>query len=144
MKRTVLGAAALVLALFAGLGAAQNIRPIRPATAVTGAAPVNATVMDYQAMYNKEVQKNRALKAELDGANQRIGEMTRLGGSQVMAYCATPSQSRNTAGASNDCATAGYGCEPVSGLCRTSCQTSDMCASGYLCDTGVQQCVRRP
>jgi len=131
-----------VLVLVAGATTAQTMRVMQPAA--RPASPANAAVLDYQGMYNSEVQKNRALRAELDAANKRISDMIRPGGSQVMAYCATPVESRNTAGASSDCSRAGYGCEAVSGLCRTTCQTSDMCAPGFLCDTGVQHCVPQP
>ena len=118
----------------------QAIQPIQQ----SAAAPSVAQVMDYQAMHAKEVEKNKKLRAELDAATGRIGEMTRLGGSLVQAYCPVdqPYMSRNTAGAESNCGAAGYACEPVSGLCRSSCQTSDMCSAGFVCDTGAQQCVR--
>ena len=67
-----------------------------------------------------------------------------LGGSLVHAYCPAGDNtvSRNTAGAETNCAAAGYTCEPVTGQCRTTCQTSDMCSRGFTCDTGRQRCVR--
>lgn len=145
MRRTAWGLA-LVALLAGGAALAQNVRQmqaIKPIQQTTAAPPV-ANVMDYQSMHVKEVEKNKKLRAELDAANGRLGEMTRLGGSLVHAYCPAdqPYTSRNTAGAASDCGAAGYACEPVSGLCRTSCQTSDMCSSGFVCDTGAQQCVR--
>lgn len=137
---------ALLALLLGGTALAQNARQLQAIKPIqqTAVAPPVANVMDYQAMHAKEVEKNRKLRGELDAANGRIGEMTRLGGSLVQAYCPVdqPYTSRNTAGAESNCGAAGYACEPVSGLCRTSCQTSDMCSVGFVCDTGAQQCVR--
>ena len=84
---------------------------------------------------------NRKLREENERLRQENEGFKALGGSQVHAYCPNPGTSRNTAGAESDCKSAGYNCEPVSGLCRTSCQTSDMCAGGFTCDTGAQRCV---
>jgi regulator of replication initiation timing len=89
-------------------------------------------------------RENKRLREENEALKKRVDDFTRLGGSEVHAYCPAenPNLSRNTSGAENNCGAAGYTCEPVSGLCRTSCQTSDMCAGGFTCDTGAQQCVR--
>ena len=76
--------------------------------------------------------------AELSG---RVDNFSKLGGSEVHAYCADGQTSRNTAGVESDCNRSGYQCEPVSGLCRTTCQTTDMCAAGWVCDTGIEQCI---
>ena len=87
-------------------------------------------------------EENASLREQNAKLQARINEFTRLGGSEVHAYCPTGTTSRNTAGATADCASlGGYTCEEVSGLCRTQCQTTDMCAPGWTCDTGAQQCV---
>jgi cell division septum initiation protein DivIVA len=102
----------------------------------------NALVIDYQAQYRKEVEKNKQLRGENDGLRQQLAEMTRHGGSLVHAYCETRTVSRNTAGDRNDCARNGYTCEAVSGLCRTSANDSDQCSDGFLLD--VDHCVPQP
>jgi len=72
---------------------------------------------------------------ELYKANQQIKEMTTLGGSQVLAYCASKTISRTTAGVETNCI--GYLCEASSGMCKTSCTTTQNdCALGYYCDKG--------
>ncbi len=129
---------------------APRVRAIQPAVPV---APVSATPApasastgvalpkDYQALDQKEAEKTRALRAEVASLTARLAEMTRQGGSLVQAYCETPTMSRNTAGASNDCAIAGYGCEPVSGLCRTSATSSAQCAAGFVYCSTNSSCV---
>lgn len=98
--------------------------------------------LDYSALYRKEQEKNRQLAAQNASLQQRIAQMSHPGGRLVKAYCESDAVSRNTAGARNDCSASGYACEPVSGLCRTSCQGSSMCATGYICDTYNDHCVK--
>ena len=82
------------------------------------------------AIIDHEAELHRA-GANITGLRSQLEAWTGKGGSLVHAYCETPSLSRNSAGASNDCATSGYNCEPVSGLCRTSAANSSECAAGY-------------
>lgn len=134
----------LVACLCASVAAGAQTVPViqklqmapRPATA--------AAQIDQEAMERTRLERENArLKEENAALKKRIDDLTTLGGSEVHAYCANPGTSRNTAGAESECRdNGGYMCEPVSGLCRTSCQTSDMCAGGWTCDTSVQQCVR--
>lgn len=133
--------AALALSAVASLAAGQTMQRV----SVPVAAPVKAAAaasLDYPSLYQREVEKNRELKAQVATLSQRIQEMTHPGGSLVRAYCETPTLSRNTAGASNDCAKNGFGCEPVSGLCRTSVRSSDECAPGYIYCATNGACVR--
>lgn len=104
--------------------------------------PMRYTVKnDYAAMYKQEQQKNQQLTAENRSLEQRLAQMTHPGGSLVHAYCdATDRYSRNTAGAKSDCYATHLTCESVSGLCRTSCQRSDDCEPGYICDTYDRRC----
>lgn len=141
MKLKVAGLLACLFA--ASIAGAQNVAPIqqlqmapRPAT--------QATQINTEAMEKARLERENArLREENAALKQRVDSLTSVGGSEVRAYCPTPGTSRNTAGAESNCQdNGGYMCEPVSGLCRTSCQTSDMCAGGWTCDTGVQQCVR--
>ena len=140
----------IVLALVLGLGtlgaSAQNAPPagriVAPAARAVSPQLSQALAIDYQAQYRKEVEKNKQLRGENDGLRQQLAEYTRRGGSLVHAYCETRTLSRNTAGASNDCAHNGYTCEPVSGLCRTSANDSNQCSDGFL--LVVDHCVPRP
>ena len=68
--------------------------------------------------------------------------MTTLGGSEVRAYCASPSESRTTAGASEACGA--YTCNTTSGLCRDRCASSNDCDSSARCDIPSGTCVAVP
>jgi len=141
MRKTMI--AAVVLGLCSVGAWAQDVRPpVTPQPARVTPQLANALVIDYQAQYRKEVEKNKQLRGENDGLRQQLAEMTRHGGSLVHAYCETRTVSRNTAGDRNDCARNGYTCEAVSGLCRTSANDSDQCSDGFLLD--VDHCVPQP
>jgi hypothetical protein len=155
--------------LFAGLlmapALAQNptaVRPkllpvapvstAKPATAATPAkvaAPADAATVqpDYRAELEKARARNKQLRAENDTLRAQLVQWTSKEGSRVLAYCETPTMSANSAGARNDCASAGYTCEPVSGLCRTSAANGSQCAGsriwcvyGNRCVTSAAEC----
>jgi len=159
MRPTRLALVACACLSFAALAHAQMMPtmptnpPSKPVHAMAP-APIDhpalqATELDQDALERRRLEKeNRQLRAENDRLKAenaelsgRVENFSKLGGSEVHAYCADGQTSRNTAGAQSDCTRSGYQCEPVSGLCRTSCQTTDMCAAGWVCDTGIQQCV---
>jgi len=71
----------------------------------------------------------------------QIQAMTKPGGALVRAYCDGEFVSRNTTGATNNCASRGYACEPVSGTCYARCSKTDQCARGWVCDPGVSACI---
>ena len=133
-------ALALTIASTASAQTMQAIRPVQLATPAAQAAQIDTAAMEKQRM-ERELAKLREENAVL---KQRVDAMTSLGGSQVHAYCpvGSPGISRNTAGAESNCNLAGYNCDPVSGLCRTSCQTSDMCAGNFTCHPVSHQCVK--
>ena len=56
-------------------------------------------------------------------------------------FCSDSHTSMNSRGAKGDCNT--YGCDPVTGQCRTVCTSSDQCNSavGALCDIPAKSCV---
>lgn len=56
-------------------------------------------------------------------------------------FCSDSHTSMNSRGAKNDCNT--YGCDKVTGLCRTVCTSSDQCNSSIsaLCDIAAKSCV---
>ena len=156
--------AAFVVALVAGgaslaqVAAPRIIRPpvIQPVpnTAAVQAPAGEAIVQDPEKMkatINKLKKEKRELRqqlqmsvADLQEARRQLDEMTRLGGSLVTAQCVSPSLSRNTAGAEENCAASGYACEQVSGQCRRQCNVSTDCSVGFLCDTSVNRCVVPP
>jgi hypothetical protein len=116
-------------------GTAQPGRPIQANPGITDPSAASLA-KDYEALYRKEAEKTRELKAQVQSLTQRLAEATKPGGSLVKAYCESSTVSRNTAGARNDCAESGYTCEPVSGLCRTVARNSADCAPGYNYDAG--------
>ncbi len=127
--------AVILLALtcvFQPAATAQTVAPMRPMVVpkIGGAAQI-----DYKALYNQEREKNQRLREQLDA-------WTRRGGSLVHAYCESPTRSANSAGESSDCAAAGFACEPVSGLCRTTAANSDQCAAGFIWCSSNDHCVR--
>lgn len=129
---------ALLALLAAAPLSAQNVGAVRPMAAPN----ITAIQIDYKQQWEKEREKNQQLRAENSSLQSQLAEWTRKGGSLVHAYCETPTMSVNSAGARNDCAASGYGCEPVSGLCRTVARTSMDCAPGFLMD--VDHCVPQP
>lgn len=138
MKRASGWALLSVFVLASAPLTAQQLQSVKPMVAPnTGALQI-----DYRAQWEKERAKNAELRAENARLTTQLQEWTRKGGSLVHAYCATPTVSANSSGARNDCAASGYTCEPVSGLCRTSVNTSADCAAGWLMDQN--RCVRAP
>lgn len=128
----------LLLLLVAAPLSAQNVVGMKPMAVPN----VNAVQVDYRQQFEKEREKNQQLRAENARLQSQLAEWTRRGGSLVHAYCETPTVSANSSGARNDCAATGYGCEPVSGLCRTVARTSNDCAPGFLMN--VDRCVPVP
>ena len=118
--------------------AAQNVSQVKPMMAPN----VGAMAIDYKQQWEKEREKNQQLRQENANLQSQLAAWTRKGGSMVHAYCETPTLSVNSAGERNDCAASGYGCEPVSGLCRTIVRSSDQCAPGFLMD--IDHCVPQP
>jgi len=137
------GIAIVGLGLVALLPVAAQVRMVKlPPAAPQTAAPPTAAVIDFQAQYAKEVEKNKALRNENTSLRSQLDNYTSRTGARVTAYCETTSLSRNTAGASNDCSRTGFGCEPVSGLCRTQAHSTDECAAGYVYCSLHNNCVQ--
>jgi len=136
------GIAVLGLGLVALVPVAAQVRMVKMPQATTApvAAPA-AAVIDYQAQYRQEVEKNKTLRNENTSLRAQLDSYTSRTGSHVTAYCESQTVSRNTAGASNDCSHNGFGCEPVSGLCRTTAHSSDECAPGYVYCSTNNTCV---
>lgn len=126
--------------LLVGAAAAQNLQPIKLAPTVR--PNVDAAQIDQAALEKAALEReNKRLREENAALNKRVTDLTSLGGSEVHAYCATPTTSANTAGASANCAASGYGCDQVTGLCKTRCDTSNDCAGGSNCDTRSGRCI---
>lgn len=132
---------AVAFSLLAPLASAQQAamlrRPVEPVV-----APVQATEVDKDVVIQRLREKNRELSEENARLRARIDAMTALGGSEVRAYCASPSESRTTAGASESCGA--YTCNATSGLCRDRCASSDQCDSSARCDIPSGTCVAVP
>jgi hypothetical protein len=156
MKLRLLAAAALLV--FASAASSQvSMRPVQPIipapTPAAQAAPIEAHTPELEAQkeisaLKRDVRRLEAENADLKAKNSalqaQVDGYSSLGGSLVHAYCPADNNtvSRNTAGAQTDCGAAGYTCDPVNGQCRTSCQTSNMCASGFSCHPVSHQCSR--
>ena len=142
-KIALAGLALAVLVPAALKVADAQVRMVKlPQAAPQAATAPNAAVIDYQAQYQKELEKNRTLRNENTSLRSQLDAYTSRTGSRVTAYCETPTLSRNTAGASNDCSSNGFGCEPVSGLCRTVAHSSNECAAGYVYCSLHNNCVQ--
>lgn len=139
MNRAAVALLLLLLFAFAAPLSAQTVNTVRPMVAPKVA---NTVQIDYRAQWEQERAKNQQLREENASLHAQLQAWTRKGGSQVHAYCETPTVSANSAGARNDCAAAGYTCEPVSGLCRTSAANSDQCAGGRTWCVYGNRCVR--
>jgi hypothetical protein len=138
------------------------IQPIRPSPVI--APPAMATVPQINPVFDVSNDPERAKAlitklrkdkrqmrnqlqgtlAELQEARRVIDEMTKLGGSMVLAQCASATLSRTTSGVEENCAATGYTCAGPSGTCHRQCTSSSQCAPGFLCDTGVSRCVAPP
>lgn len=135
---------------------AQQIDPPKQA-APARTAPAGKSTLSALEAENKRLKGEvldltaRLEKAEREGAlsasrvkylEEQVKAMTKPGGRLVRSYCDGDSMSRNTAGAENNCASGGYACEPVSGLCYSRCSNNYQCALGWACDPGAARCVR--
>lgn len=119
----------------------QHVTPAATPAIDTVAIDEHAVNQQLRAKISVLQRENAGLRAENASLKSQLNEYTSKTGSEVHAYCEDRDTSKNTAGAATDCNRSGYVCDAVSGMCKTSCQTTDMCAVGWVCDTGVQQCV---
>jgi hypothetical protein len=134
---------------------ATNSKTAPTAPTVIRVAPgvIDSVAIDEHAVNQKLREKNVELQrqnadlgVQLVSLKASLEAYTSKGGSAVHAYCedsptAASGISRTTAGVVENCAaTSGYLCETVTGLCRTTCQTTAMCAPGWVCDTDAQHC----
>jgi hypothetical protein len=85
-------------------------------------------------------REKRELNAKLTEALATIQQYSERKGTLVKAYCESRELSRNTAGATENCADSGYVCGEVEGTCKRSCNVSSECATNFTCDVG--RCVR--
>jgi hypothetical protein len=122
-----------------------QVQPIQPVDAAqtdqaeSAPAPIQ-TVESLTAANQKLRRDNKALRTENEALKARILAFTTPGGSEVRAFCPSDTVSRNTAGAENNCAAAGYTCDQVNGQCRNMCTTSDMCSAGFSCNPCNNRC----
>jgi hypothetical protein len=162
MTRSLFALCALLLATVAA--AQMQVQPIkvapRPQPAPTQATPVSPAVDEAAGTVQQEAptqaietveslreanrqlrEKNKALRNENAALKERLAQTTTRGGSLVKAWCPTPTVARTTAGDESNCAAGGYNCDPVSGQCRTTCQTSDHCSINFTCDPPSGKCI---
>ena len=128
MKRLRLWA---LLALFLVTPALAQLAPVRiqpitppPAMQQPDNSKLQANLMTAEEARAKIAQLNREkreLNARLTEALATIEQMT------------SRTLSRNTAGATENCADSGYVCGEVEGTCKRQCSVSFDCATGYTC-----------
>src|SRR5687767_2239951 len=76
---------------------------------------------------NRELRQQMTLTlGDLQSVRTRLDEITRAGGSQVLAQCVSPALSRRTdGGGEENCYASGYVCGAVEGTCMRQCSTSN-------------------
>ena len=122
--------------------ATPQIQPIEPIQQDNKSMEKIMTIEEAQAQIAKLRDEKRELDGRLTEALATIDQWTKKGGSLVHAYCESETLSRNSAGASEDCAASGYRCAEVEGTCRKSCNVTTDCAGYHVCDTARHVCVR--
>ena len=98
--------ACLTACLFAAAAAAQAQTAIQPIKMQMVQPNVQiAQVKDPALEVARLERENKRLREENEALKKRVDDFTRLGGSEVHAYCPAdnPTISRNTAGAESDC-----------------------------------------
>ena len=162
MRRSLVVLSLAVVAavpVLAQISPVQIRRPVQVAPVTTVQQSPNAGVIEpwmtpetAKAAIEKLQSRNRELKgqmsvtlADLQAVRTQLDEITRAGGSLVRAQCASPALSRRTdGGGEENCHASGYVCGEVEGTCKRQCSTSNDCAPGFACDTGVARCVVPP
>lgn len=74
----LLGMTLVLMAMFAPTSA-QTLQTVRP---IVAPSAVQTVVIDYQAQYMQEHEKNKQLRAENDALKQQVADFTALGGSR--------------------------------------------------------------
>ncbi|MEK7661084.1 MAG: hypothetical protein AAB680_03480 [Pseudomonadota bacterium] len=148
MKRHISLLLSTLVLFIAGFAIAQ-IRPniggyTRPPATVAPPNPqqLAPTLESCQQDNSRLRDRLRAEQEQTAQLRDQIAQFTSRGGSQVTAYCEGQFVSRNTWGASENCADSGYVCAPVSGLCRRDCNVSDDCSPDHRCDVEIHRCIR--
>ena len=129
----------IVVAAFA-LSAAVVQAQTAPAMQVQRLQAPQLNQIDQEALEKVRLEReNKRLKEENAALKKQVDDFTALGGSNVHAYCANPTTSRNTAGAEESCG-ANLKCDAITGQCKTSCTTSSDCAVGAceICGSDTQ------
>ena len=110
----------------------QRAAVSRPLTAAAAADPQAVTA----GRINQLSAKVRNLQNQVSTLQAQVKD---LGARQVSFQCVDPRTSSNGRGVSEDCWP--YTCEPVQGICRTQCTSSDQCVGGTVCDIPNRLCV---
>lgn len=129
----------------------QQVQPIQQSPDASSIEPW-MTPETAKAAIERLQARNRELKgqmsvtlSDLQAVRTQLDEITRAGGSLVLAQCASPALSRRTdGGGEENCHASGYVCGSVEGTCKRQCTTSNDCAPGFVCDTGAARCVVPP
>lgn len=139
--KPILASLAACLCLVVAAAQAQTmmqpikIQQVQPSQAATQASQIDTAALEKQRLE----RENKKLRDENAALKKQVDDFTALGGSNVHAYCANPTTSRNTSGAEQACG-ANLKCDQVTGLCKTACTTTSDCAVGSceICGTDTQ------
>lgn len=137
--KPILASLAASLCLVVAAAQAQTVQPIR-LQPIQSPATTQAAQIDQAALEKQRLEReNKKLRDENAALKKQVDDFTALGGSNVHAYCANPTTSRNTSGAEQSCG-ANLKCDQVTGLCKTACTTTSDCAVGAceICGTDTQ------
>jgi opacity protein-like surface antigen len=137
--KPILACLAACLLAAAAAAPAQTVQPVR-IQPIQNPAVSPAAVIDQAALEKARLEReNRRLKEENAALKKQVDDFTALGGSNVHAYCANDTTSRNTSGAEQSCG-ANLKCDRITGQCKTACTTSSDCAMGAceICGTDTQ------
>jgi hypothetical protein len=133
MSRTML----LLFALAAGLFAAAQVKPIqiqKPSnTQVRQQAPAVNMQMDEATLLRRDVQK---LRSEVQDLKNQVAALRQSQADHPR--CSSPNVSSSSLGERN-CGE--FLCDNATGTCISSCNSSNDCRGGAVCDMGVGRCV---
>jgi len=165
MKKPLLVLAALAALAVPAIAQIAPVRIVRPVEPPPQVHNIQITPQDQQltfdvandperakALISRLRAKNRELRGQmtvtlgdLQSLRAQLDEITRRGGSMVMAQCVSDTLSRRSdGGGEENCAASGYRCASVEGTCHRQCTTTAMCSPGFLCDTAASRCVPPP
>lgn len=132
MSRTML----LLFALAAGLIGVAQVKPIqiqKPSNAQVQQSPAIHMQMDEATLLRRDVQK---LRSEVQDLKNQVAALRQSQADHPR--CSSDNVSKSSLGERN-CGE--FRCDNATGTCISSCNSSNDCRGGVVCDMGVGRCV---